>query len=167
MNPDHLFLPRLKELSRERVRKCQDFTYTIEDVMRNKERIDSNIVSLNIAERKKEIEEADRLQKERNLERRKRFEEIAKTDAKTFKFYRVTLDDLANGGELHAYDPTDDSGENMRRATDETAELDDTPEWPSRMDPVKREALAVITDLVDITENARLAGMLKATPNSP
>jgi carboxyl-terminal processing protease len=167
LNADHLFLPRLKELSRERVRKCQDFTYTIEDVMRNKERIDSNTMSLNIDERKAEIADADRLQKERNIERRKRFEEIAKTDAKALKFYRVTLDDLANGGELRAFDPTDDAGENMRRATDETEELDDTPEWPSRMDPLKREAIAIVTDLVDITENARLAGMLKRSPDSP
>jgi hypothetical protein len=31
------------------------------------------------------------------------------------------------------------------------------------MDPVKRESLAVIKDLVDLSENARLAGLLKGT----
>lgn len=167
MNGDHLFLPRLKELSRERVRKNQDFKYVIEDVMRNKERIDRNRMSLNMEERKQELVDADRLQKDRNAERRKRFAEIAATDAESYKFYRVTLDDLENGGELVTFDPTDDSGDNMRRAIDDTAELDDTPEWPSRIDPVKREAIAVIGDLVDVTENARLAGMLKRSADAP
>jgi len=167
MNSDHLFLPRLKELSLERVRKDRDFKYIIEDVMRNKERIDRNRISLNIEERRKELAEADQLQKDRNAERRKRFQQIAEADAEKLKFFRVTLDDLANGGELQAFDPTDDSRDNMRRATDETAELDDTPEWPSRLDPVKREALAIITDLVDTTENARLAGMLNRGADSP
>ncbi len=167
MNADHLFLPRLKELSRDRVRKDQDFKYVIEDVLRNKERIERNQVSLNIETRKTELAEADAMQKERNEERRKRFAEMAARDSESFKFFRVTLDDLASGEDLKPVDPTDDSGESMRRATDETAELDDTPEWPSRLDPVKREALAVINDLVDVTENARMAGMLNRSADSP
>jgi carboxyl-terminal processing protease len=167
MNADHLFLPRLKELSQERVRKDQDFKYVIEDVLRNKDRIARNEVSLNIASRKTELAEADALQKSRNGERRKRFNEMASRDSESFKFFRLTLDDLASGEDLKAIDPTDESGDNMRRATDETAELDDTPEWPSRLDPVKREALAVINDLVDITDNARMAGMLNRPADSP
>jgi carboxyl-terminal processing protease len=167
MNGDHLFLPRLKELSQERVRNNRDFSYVIEDVMRNRERIERNEVSLNIVERRKEIAEADAMQKERNMERRERFTELAERDAEKFSFFRLTLDDLASGKELERFDPMDDSGDSMRRATDETAALDDTPEWPSRLDPVKREAIAVITDLVDITENARMAGLLKPPGGSP
>ena len=50
----------------------------------------------------------------------------------------------------------------MRRAKDDAEDLDETPKWPTGLDPVKREALAVTKDLVDLTENARLAGILKA-----
>lgn len=167
INADHLFLPRLKELSQDRVRKDQDFKYVIEDVLRNKDRIARNEVSLNIATRKTELAEADAMQKQRNAERRKRFENMAKHDGELYKFYRLTLDDLASGEDLKAYDPMDDSADSMRRATDETAELDDTPEWPTRLDPVKREALHVIKDLVDITESARMAGMLNRPEDSP
>ncbi|MFU8893358.1 MAG: carboxy terminal-processing peptidase [Luteolibacter sp.] len=167
MNADHLFLPRLKELSQERVRKDQDFKYVIEDVLRNKERIERNQISLNIATRKAELEEVDAMQKKRNAERRERFGKVAERDAGLFKFFRLTLDDLATGEDLKQIDPTDESGDNMRRATDETAELDDTPEWPSRMDPMKREAITVLSDLVDITENARMAGMLNRQADSP
>ncbi|MGC4016686.1 MAG: hypothetical protein QM755_19550 [Luteolibacter sp.] len=49
----------------------------------------------------------------------------------------------------------------MRKAKDKTEDLDDTPRWPSGMDPVKREGLMILKDLVDITENARMAGMIK------
>jgi carboxyl-terminal processing protease len=51
----------------------------------------------------------------------------------------------------------------MRRAKDETADLDETPKWPTGLDPVKRESISVLKDLVDTTENARLAGLLKGT----
>jgi hypothetical protein len=30
------------------------------------------------------------------------------------------------------------------------------------LDPVKRESLSVLDDLVDLTENARMAGLLKS-----
>ena len=47
--------------------------------------------------------------------------------------------------------------------SDETEDLDETPKWPTGLDPVKREALTIMKDLVDLTENARLAGLLKGT----
>jgi carboxyl-terminal processing protease len=77
------------------------------------------------------------------------------------KFYKVTLDTLENGADLQAYDPAAEDGEYMRRAKDETEELDDTPKWPTGLDPIKRESLLVLKDLVDLTENARMAGVLK------
>ena len=62
---------------------------------------------------------------------------------------------------LKSYDPSDESGSFMRRAKDETEDLDQTPKWPTGLDPVKRESLAVLRDLVKLSENARLAGMIK------
>ena len=49
----------------------------------------------------------------------------------------------------------------VRRAKDDAEDLDETPKWPSGLDPVKRESLMVLGDLVDLTENARLAGLIK------
>ena len=76
-------------------------------------------------------------------------------------FYRLTLDDLDEKKELVEYDPSKEQQGYMRRAKDETAELDDTPEWPSALDPVKRESLYILKDLIQLTENARLAGLIK------
>lgn len=158
-----LFLPRLKELSGERVKDDKDFTYIEQDVAKAKARMKANVLSLNKAAREKDLTEADATQKTRNDERKTRFAKMAETDKKNFIFYKITLDDLDKGADLKAYDPGDGSGDYMRRAKDETADLDQTPKWPTGLDPVKRESLSVIKDLVDLTENARLAGILKGT----
>jgi carboxyl-terminal processing protease len=156
-----LFLPKLKELSRERVEACGDFAYVIQDVLKAKERIKANRVSLNKAEREKELAEADAQKKERNAERRKRFEQVAAADAKTFTFHRITLDDLEKGADLQPYDPAKDMGNYMRKAVDETEGLDDTPEWPSGLNAEKREALHILKDLVELTETAKMVGVIK------
>ncbi len=161
LEPQALFIPRLKELSQERVNASKDFGYIIEDVIKAKERLEKNTVSLNKETRQKELAETDAQQKARNSERRARFATMAKEDQKHFKFFKITLDDLENGADLKPYDPSDESSQFMRRAKDETEDLDETPKWPTGLDPVKRESLMVLGDLVELSENARLAGMVK------
>lgn len=158
-----LFLPRLKELSQERLNGCKDFSYVIEDVMKAKDRLKANRLSLSKAAREKELAESDVLQKTRNAERRVRFAKVSEEDKKIMSFFKLTLEDLEKGADLKPYNPADEGGEYMRRAKDETADLDETPKWPTGLDPVKRESISVLKDLVDTTENARLAGLLKGT----
>lgn len=160
---EDLFIPRLKELSQVRLNACKDFSYVIQDVIKSKDRLKKNQLSLNKAYREKELAESDVRQKERNKERRLRFTKMSEEDSKSLNFYKLTLDDLEKGVDLKAYNPADDAGEYMRRAKDETEDLDETPKWPTGLDPVKREALMVLKDLVDLTDNARLAGLLKGT----
>jgi hypothetical protein len=122
----------------------------------------ANKVSLNKAEREKELAEADAQKKERNEERRARFAKLTAEDAKNFVFHKITLDDLEKGGDLKPYDPSKDDGDYMRRAVDETESLDDTPEWASGLNAEKREALHIINDLVELTETAKMVGVLKS-----
>lgn len=63
------------------------------------------------------------------------------------KFYKVSLTDVNEKKPLVAYDPSVEDEKYMRKAKDETADLDDTPKWPSGMDVIKREGLAILTDL--------------------
>jgi carboxyl-terminal processing protease len=163
LDPQALFIPRLKELSQERLNTSKDFSYVIQDVMKAKERLKENRLSLNKAEREKELITSDALQKQRNAERRTRFAKMTEEDRNSLKFYKLTLEDLEKGSDLKPYNPADDAGDYMRRAKDEAEDLDETPKWPTGLDPVKRESLAVLKDLVDLTENARLAGLLKGT----
>lgn len=157
-----LFIPRLKELSGQRLNSSKDFSYIIQDVLKAKDRLKANKLSLNKTAREKDLAESDTMQKERNAERRTRFAKISEEDKKTLAFFKITLEDLEKGADLKPYNPADETGAYMRRAKDETAELDETPKWPTGLDPVKRESMAVLKDLVELTENARLAGMLKS-----
>ncbi|MBK1881595.1 carboxy terminal-processing peptidase [Luteolibacter pohnpeiensis] len=156
-----LFVPKLKELSQARVKENQDFSYVIEDVLKAKERIEANKVSLNLADREKELTESETQQRTRNSERRKRFSEIAANDKKTFRFFKLSLDDAESGAALPEYDPSAAQVDYMRRSKDEAAELDDTPDWPSGLDPVKRESLNILEDLVDLTQSGDVAGVIK------
>ena len=158
-DPQLLHLAALKERSQDRLKTNKDFGYVIEDVLKAKDRIKQNKVSLNKATREKELNEEDAIQDARNAERRERFSKISEEDKKNLRFMKLTLDDLKKDGPAREYDPAAENAEYMRKAKDENADLDDTPKWPSGMDPVKRESLSVVRDLVDLTENARTAGL--------
>ncbi len=161
LDQETLFIPKLKELSQARLNANKDFAYVIQDVMKAKERFKKNMVSLNKSKREKEIAESESDQKQRNSERRERFAKTSKEDKENLKFYKITLEDLEKGADLKPYDPSSESGEYMRRAKDETADLDETPKWPTGLDPVKRESLYVLRDLVNLSEKARVAGLSK------
>jgi len=158
-----LFLPALAQRSETRVKASKDFKYVLEDVERTKKRIADNRVSLQRAKREAELKESETRRKARNAERRERFTQLEEADTKIYKFYRLTLDDLATEN-LPEVDLEKDREAFMRRAKDETDDLDDTPLWPSGLDPVKRESLHVLADLVELTQAARTAGIQESRP---
>ena len=86
---------------------------------------------------------------------------MAAEDLRTKKFYRLTLDQIENEEHLQEIDPAQEAEAYMRRAENKTEQLDDTPEWPSHLDPFEREGLEILGGLVDVTRDARMAGMLK------
>ncbi|MCW1912761.1 carboxy terminal-processing peptidase [Luteolibacter sp. GHJ8] len=161
MKKEQLFLQTLKDLSTKRVSASKDFSYIIEDVTKAKARIRENSISLNMAERKKELDEIDAQQQQRNAERKERFAGVQTTDKKDMTFFKLTLDDVEKGADIQKYDPSAETEGYMRKAKDETAELDETPPWPSALDPHKREGVQILGDLVDVTRNARMAGMIE------
>ncbi|YCM42122.1 carboxy terminal-processing peptidase [Verrucomicrobiaceae bacterium 227] len=156
----NLFVPMLAEKSAGRIGQSQDFKYVLEDTKRLEEQLKANSISLNIEKRRKEIAEADARRKTRNAERIKRFAEIAERDHKEFKMFRLTLDDVAAEA-LPEVDLEADNERHMRRAKDEIADLDDTPEWPSGLDATKREGLSVLRDLASAVKAAKVAGAIK------
>jgi carboxyl-terminal processing protease len=166
LEAEKLFIPTIKELSAKRLDACKDFSYVRDDVCRTSERIKANTLSLNKSEREKELAESDARQKERNAERRERFAKIVEEDKQRFKFYKLTLDDInkhenKERQELKPYDPSDESASFMRRAKDEAEDLDDAPKWPTGLDPIKRESISVLRDLVELSESARVAGLIE------
>jgi carboxyl-terminal processing protease len=163
LDRDHLFVPRLKELSDKRVKENKDLVYINEDVAEIKKKIADNKESLNKEVRDKELADSDAKRHARNKERLLRFAEMAKSDKAGTKFYKLSLADISENKPPHEFDPAAENEDYMRKAKDETADLDDTPKWPSGMDSVKREGLAILSDLVEMTEASKTAGVLKKT----
>ena len=153
-----LFRPLLKMRSEGRLKESKDFKYVVEDVERTKKRIAENSSSLNQKQREIELKESETRRKTRNAERRERFAKLELEDAKEFKFFRLTLDDLENE-KLVEVDREKDAQAFMRRSKNKTEDLDDTPLWPSGLDVVKREGISILEDLIEQTEIARTAGV--------
>ena len=156
---DDLFIPMLKERNEARVKKAQDFQYIVDDVDRTKQRIAANAISINRVKREAELSDSEKRRKNRNAERRERFAEMEANDRERFKFFRLTLDNL-KADTLPEVDREKDAEAFMRRAKDKEDDLDDTPLWPSGLDPVKREALSIVEDLVDQLDKASTVGVL-------
>ena len=157
---DLLFLPTLRERSQQRIAQSQDFTYVKEDIERIRKRKAENEISLNFATRQAELEQERKREKARNKERIERFAKMAEEDHERMTIYRLNLDDV-NDEVLEQVDLEKDAQSYMRRAKEDLEELDDSPEWPSGIDPVKREGLAVLSDLISVTEKAKMAGLLQ------
>ena len=140
-------ITKLQKSSRDRITKSKEFNYIQSDLERQKKRIEKNLVTLNKANRLKELNESDNRREQRNTERRKRFKLMEAKDQEVYTFYRLWLEDITKK-QLPPVDREKDKNANMRLAKDKLKELNDSPEQPSGLDPIKRESLNIISELI-------------------
>lgn len=160
LNRGDLFLPVISKKSAQRIKASEDFGYIAEDAARMVKRRKENRISLNKEQRKKELTENEERTNKRNDERRERFAKMVEVDKKALRFFRLDLVDVERD-KLEEIDRVKDKESYMRHAKDGVADLDDSPEWPSSLDPVKRESISILSDMVEVTERARMAGALQ------
>ncbi|MGJ8677292.1 MAG: carboxy terminal-processing peptidase [Akkermansiaceae bacterium] len=162
LNRANLFLPLLQEKNLERVEASQDFEYINEDITRMIEWRNDNTISLNLEDRKADLAESEERKNLRNKERLARFSKIAEEDKERFRFFRMKLDDVKNL-DLVELDYDEDKDNYMIHAKNDLEELEDNPEWPSSLDPVKRESIHILSDLIQATQDARAVGTLQSS----
>lgn len=155
-----LFIPLIKELSDARVRISKDFAWLRQDTAEAKVKIRDNRISINVAQRRKELEDARLLEKERDADRKPRFAALEASDKKAMTFYQLTLDDIAAGKPLAAGDPSKFDDKYLRSAGAKDSS-DGRLDWPSSLDLQERESIMILRDMVNSERNARLAGLLK------
>ena len=141
-------LPELLARSNARVKLDKDMQYTLEDIARAKERQEKNSVSLNKAERHAENVQLLERKKSIDAERKVRYEQMAAEDEKKLTIYRLKLSDV-KAAKLPLASKDDDS-EYMDENKDPEEELTETPEYPSNLDPVLRESLHIVKDMIDL-----------------
>lgn len=151
-----LFLDELKERSAQRVAKEPEFRYTLDDRTRQQEKIESNRLSLNKAERRKELAEDKHRKEQRIEERQKRGEAIA------VQAYELKLDDLA-APKLRpvAYDRKPEKASALEEDEPEAKKTEPEP------DAIRNEALHIMKDFIDLNRQTRTASIQEEKNTTP
>lgn len=148
-----------------RISEEQEFQYILEDTARLKEQMDKNTVSLNEATRISEIEANKARRKAREEAREKHQEELHEANPDRYTIYRLTLDNVADA-ELVPEDKftdVDSTGMILKEGRKPKNEFD---EFPYHIDPVKRESLNILHDLVIFGNPTRTAKVDKVEGSS-
>ena len=141
-------LPQLQERSKSRTDADPDMRYMQEDIDRANEKQEKNSVSLNKAARAAENAELLARRKRIDAERKERYAAMAAKDAADMVIRRLKLDDV-DKAELPLFTKEDDE-KFMDEHDDPEDELTDSPEYPSSLDPVLREALHIVSDMIEL-----------------
>ena len=158
---------KLGELSKARVAASKEYNYMVEDIARLEKQDEENEISLNLKERQAETDEIKTRRTKRNEERRSRFAKLAEKEKDRFKVYRLTLDNVANEELTLAKNGFNLEDDNMLRKEKDEEDLDETPEFPHGLKPMKREALSIISDLIDIEAAQKTVKVGSAKPTQP
>jgi carboxyl-terminal processing protease len=163
-------ISQLQALSSARVAVDPEFGYITEDMNRLRKRIKENTVSLNIADRKRELAEDNARREARNKDRAKRGAPIEAVA------YEVTLDNVDKPTlEKVAYDRKKKGS--LYDTADEEDESDDSKvadgkkaaKEPIVTDAIRNETLRIEADLVDLQKTAKTASThtTDRTPATP
>jgi carboxyl-terminal processing protease len=149
---DPLPVEQLNASLQSRLATNGEFQYVLEESKRIKERMDRNTVSLNIEERRKERDEAEKRREDQEAMRKQRAKEVAEQMGdKGFKTFQLTLDNV-NAKELTlTTDVTNEQRSGMRVVKDDDVEgAGDSSDFPYGIEPPKLEAINVIRDLIQL-----------------
>ena len=141
-------LPELRRRSAARVAADKDLQYSKWFINYRRRTIEQNANSLNKETRSKEDAELRRIQRANNEERKVRYAEMAEKDAKNLTIYRMNLDDV-DAAKLPLASK-DDKDEYMESAEDPEEALEDEVDYPSNLDPILRESLHIVRDMMEL-----------------
>jgi carboxyl-terminal processing protease len=150
-----LYIKELRARSAARVASNREFRWITQDLATTKEKIAENKISLNEKERRQELADDKAREDKRTAERKQE----PKRDEKD---YVLTLDNVTKPtlqlvtNDIPKPTPTDQSAD----ADDDAADSDldtDAKDKPDLTDPVRNEALNILTDFVELNRAPRTA----------
>ena len=149
-----LFVEELRERSKKRIQSDQEFIYVNEDMQRFRERIAKNTISTNEDIRRKELADEKKRKEARKQER------AARGSMVNAKVWQVTLDDVKNNREdleVVAYERERDKKYNIEEESDESEEEKKEAQKTPEPDPIRNEAVRIISDLIELSNPAKTA----------
>lgn len=141
-------LPLLRERSAARVAADKDLQNNLWYTAYRKRLTAENTVYLNKEKRKAENTVLQDYKKQCDAERKVRYAKMEEADKKNLTIYRLNLGDVK--ADVLPLASKDDEEEFMDQAEDPEDELDDTPDYPSNLDPILRESLHIVRDMIQL-----------------
>lgn len=148
---DALPVEQLNASMQSRLATNPEFQFVMDESERIKERIDKNVVSLSIEERRRERDEGEARREKQEELRKSRAEEVAKqVGDKGFKIYQLTLDNVDAKELTLMSDVTSEQRSGMRVAADADGEDKAASEFPYGIEPAKLETLNIMRDYIQV-----------------
>lgn len=141
-------MPELQRRSAARVAADNDLQYSKWYIDYRRNITAKNVDSLNKEKRAAENDELVQRQKDINADRKTRYAKLAEQDAANLRVLRLKLDDV-NAAELPVITKKEDDSY-MEEVKDPEEELEEEVEYPSTLDPILRESLHIVTDMIDL-----------------
>jgi|UniRef100_UPI00378454BB carboxyl-terminal processing protease len=156
-----------------RIAANPEFQYIVDESKRLKDKIDRNVVTLNLAEREKERMETEARRDKQNEEREKRTQETAdRIKDKGFQIYHLTLDNVDKPELVPHSAFTKEMNSGMRTAAAKDGDAaGDGSKFPYGIEPMKLETIHILRDLVELdnkpTTAAKTDGKSQADATKP
>lgn len=141
-------LPELRTRSAARVAADKDLQYSKWYIDYRRKITTENRDSLNKSIRMAEDARLREIQRSNNEERKVRYARMEEEDARDFTIYRLTLDDV--NSDTLPLSSKEDSDKYIEEAEDPEEALEDDIDYPSNLDPILREALYIVRDMMEL-----------------
>jgi carboxyl-terminal processing protease len=147
---DPLPIEALDTSLQTRLAENTEFKYVQEEALRIKERVDKNVVSLNIEQRRQERDEAEKRRDAQEALRKERAKEVAaQLGDDGFKIYQLTLDNVEQPELPLITDVSSEQRSGMRVAKEDKEEgAGGVSDFPYGIEPPKLEAVNILRDLM-------------------
>lgn len=163
----------LRKASETRVGSGRDFLYILKDLREEKERIEKNTISLNLAERQAEAAKAEADSDARKKAQIEYFASVREAEKGLFTVYKLTQDNVLNENLVLRDSLSEEQLSGMSRGK-ESKESDEEKqlEYPHKFDPYSRETLRILQDMIAIGKTGKPVNISEvqngtSVPNNP
>ncbi len=157
----------LQKASESRIASGRDFVYILKDIAEEKDRIEKNVISLNLAKRKEETVRAESDRDARKKAQIEYFASVREAEKGLFTVYKLTQDNVLNEKLVLRDELSEEDLSGMSRGA--AAKEDEDPddkllEYPHKFDPYERETLRILQDLIAVGKTGKPVNISEAKP---
>jgi carboxyl-terminal processing protease len=157
----------LAKASEARVASGRDFEYILKDINEEKERIEKNVVSINLAKRQEENAQAERDREARKQAQMDYFASVREAEKGLFTVYKLTQDNVLEENLVLRDELSEEELSGMSRGGAEKEDEDPGDkllEYPHKFDPYERETLRILQDLIAVGKTGKPVNISEAKP---